>query len=108
MDLIIVLMIFLYLLIGFVKETYGIGVGEFMEDLETHQQPIDPLQSPHLPEEPTGNKLVVAFGILHQSRLMEPYGLGDMGHGDYLQTEQQQVIYPLQSPHFLEELIGNK
>jgi hypothetical protein len=37
-------------------EPYGLGVLDIMEDLEPMIQPIDPLQSPPLPEEPTGNK----------------------------------------------------
>jgi hypothetical protein len=41
-------------------------------------QPLDPLQSQHLQEEPTGNKFLLDIIILiqQQSKLMGPYGLG--------------------------------
>jgi hypothetical protein len=88
-------------------EPYGLGVVELMDNLETQQQPIDPLQSPHLLEGPTGNKFLVVFNIQQQSRLMELYGLGVAISMDNLET-QQQPMYLLQSPHLLEEPIGNK
>ncbi len=68
-------MTFLSLLISFVKGTYGFGAQILREDLETLlQQELDPLQSQHLQEEPTGNKQVLQISIQQQSRLMELYG----------------------------------
>jgi hypothetical protein len=47
-------------------ELYGLGVLELMDDLELMIQPIDPLQSQHLLEEPTGNKSVLEVVIQQQ------------------------------------------
>ncbi len=57
---------------------YGLGEVILMDNLEIILQPINPLQSPHLLVEPTGNKWVVVIGIVQQSRLMELFGLGVM------------------------------
>ena len=57
-------------------ELYGLGVVILMDNSEPIIQSIDPLQSQHLQEEPTGNKFLAVFIILQQSKLMEPYGLG--------------------------------
>ena len=70
-------------------------------------QLIDSLQSQHLQEEPTGNKFLVGVFIHQQSKLMEPYGLGDVILMDNLEIILQPTD-PLQSPHLLEEPTGNK
>jgi hypothetical protein len=48
-------------------EPYGLGVIIVMGNLEATQDSVDPLQPLHLPEEPTGNKLVVEMFIQQQS-----------------------------------------
>ena len=46
-------------------ELYGFGEEMLRDNYETIQQPKDSLQSPHLQEEPIGNKLIVD-GIIQQ------------------------------------------
>jgi hypothetical protein len=89
-------------------ELYGLGEIIVLEDhLETIQQSIDPLQSPHSLEEPTGNKLLVEMLIQQQSRPMEPYGLGVKELMDNLEIILQ-PLNPLQSLPLPEEPTGNK
>jgi len=59
-------------------EHYGLGVIEVLYIFELILQPKETLQSPHSQEEPTGNKFLVELFIQQQSRLMEPYGLGEV------------------------------
>jgi hypothetical protein len=70
-------------------EPYGLGVMVLMEDLETEQQQaVYPHQSPHLLEEPTGNKFLLEVVIQQQSKLMEPYGFGVLVLSDNLETHK--------------------
>ena len=57
-------------------ELYGLGDKVLVDNWETIQQPLDPLQSRHLQEDPTGNKLLLDINIQQQLKLMEHYGLG--------------------------------
>ena len=57
---------------------YGLGVRILLDNWETIQQSIDPLQSQHLLVEQIGNKFLVAHSPMSpQLKLMEPYGLGE-------------------------------
>ena len=55
---------------------YGLGVLVIMEDLELIILQTEVLQSPHLPEEPIGNRFLVEKITQQQSKPMGLYGLG--------------------------------
>ena len=84
--------------------TWGNMVVEDLEQMILHPEI---LQSPHLPEEPLGNKFLVEGNIPQQSRPMGLYGFGVLVVMDDL---EQIILQPeaLQSPHLPEEIIGNR
>jgi hypothetical protein len=53
--------LYLQMLLG--REIYGLGVVIPMEQLETIQQFLDPLQSQYFQEEITGNPLLMVVGM---------------------------------------------
>jgi hypothetical protein len=86
---------------------YGYGVLVVMEDLEQIILLNKMLQSPHLPEETIGNRLLVDLITQQQSKPMVVSGFGvKIVITDNL---EQITSYPevLQSPHLPEETIGN-
>ena len=88
-------------------ELFGLGVVILAGNLVIFPIQTEVLQSPHLPEEPTGNKLLGIRQMQQQSKLMELYGLGVVGV-----TEDLELIIleteVLQSPHLPVETIGNR
>ena len=85
---------------------YGLGVLMVLDNLVTLVQHREMFRSPHLPEEPLGNKFLLEKIIQQQSKLMGLYGLGVLVLQDNLVIFPQQTEV-LQSPHLPVEQIGS-
>ena len=87
-------------------ELCGVGVVIMKDNLETILPHKEIFQSPHLPEEPTGNRFLVDDNIPQQLKLMGLYGLGvRIILGNLGTILPHKEIF--QSPHLPVETIGN-